>query len=441
MEKQLSDSLLNRIRETLRQTPPPKLYWDYGDHLTPEQINKLLVLPDGLQQVEQEILEDYWEYADQRLKEQTLETLNNQREAIADEWGLNAASLSDDQLKYMIEEYDLHTEVPGTDPNLSPRIRNCRPRIVFQLDVDHPYEGWQWRRTVRYDEVKEALRLFNVNPRKIHPQFPNLPYRDGKEYILPKDLMELWDNAPYGGRYVMPINLNLSDYLKDLDHYQTGVILHKGGEIWMHDYGNGSGSISVPLQKDLKIMRKKLAYFLSDDNNTAGYGLDEVYGLCQSAWRNSLSPVKTAHPQTYTLPAVDKVYGVFFCGLAYTDNQTSANIRAFTNVDAYRRDKAPLPGELMDWDMNRLWKDFPSSGINYLRKEADRNAAHYVFKVKEIIGQALIVHCQLIVHDPSRKIVWSNVSENERSYAVFEWVKEKIAKSITSHPLPEPEKG
>lgn len=427
MEKQLSTPFLGRLRDALQQARSPEFYWDYNQKLSAEQINKLLVLPDGLQQVELEILENSWEYADQLTKEAAREILGQFRNTIAAELDIDEAEITDDLLNYLIEEYELYAEIPGVDANLAQLIRNSRPRAVLQLDLYHPHEGWSWQRTVEYDDVREALRLFNVNPRKMHRKFPNLAYRNGKEFILPADLKELWDNATYGGRYVMPIDLNLVEFHRDRDHYHTGIILHKGDEIWMHDYLNGSGSISVPLQKDLTILRKDLVYHISDDNDTAGYGLDAVYGLCQSAWDNTLSPVKTDYPQPYVLSAIEDDFKYILYGAAYTPYQSSTIVRAFTDTDTYRPNKRTEPGELMDWDIgHHIWDEFPSAGKKYLRKESDRTATHLVFKIKECIGQALFIHCQFVVHDPSRKIVWSTVAANERSCEVFRWVKGKI---------------
>jgi hypothetical protein len=440
MEKKLSTPLLNRVREALQEARSPEFYWDYNQQLSAKQINKMMVLPDGLQQVEMEIMDQNWEYADQLANESALAVLGRYRDSIAAEWEVEEGDITDDQLKYMVEEYELYAEIPGVDPNISQLIGNSRPRAVLQLDLHHPLQGWSWLRSVEYDDVRGALKLFNVNPRKMHPKFPNLSYRNGKEFILPRDLKELWDNATYGGRYVMPIDLDLLDYHRNRDHYLTGLVLHKGDEIWMHDYLNGSGSISVPLQKDLTILRRNLAYHITDDNHTAGYGLEEVYGLCRSAWDNTVSPIKTDNPKPYTLPAVEEEFSYLLYGAAYTPYQSSTRIRAFIDTQTYREEKKAEPGELMQWDINHyLWDEFPSAGKKYLRTQADREATHYVFKIKECIAQASFIHCQFIVHDPSRKIVWSTVSDSDRSYEVYHWAEQKIAQALLPPTLPDSE--
>ncbi len=438
MEKQLSTPLLKRVRAALQAAKPPEIYWDQDQHLSAEQINKLLVLPDGLRQIEQEILEENEENIDQLTDELVREILGKYREEIAKELDLSVEDLTDEVLDLINHEYELYSNTPGIDPNVEQLIHRTRPRAVLQLGLYHDHEGWKWRETVEYKDVRKALRLFNVNPHKMHPKFPNLFYRNGNEYILPNDLLELWDNATYGGRYVMPIDLNLVEYQKNRDYYNTGIVLQKGSEIWMHHYGNGSGSISVPLQKDLTIRRKKLAYHISDDNDTAGYGLDTVYGLCQSAWDNTISPINTDNPVPYALPPYKEEFEHFMYGSVYAPWQCSTRVRAFVDKGMEHRGKSPVPGELLKWDItNYLWDSFPKSGKKFLQTKADQQADHLVFKIKETIGQALFVHCEFIVHDPSRKIVWSSVTESDRSQDVFEFIREKIQNTSSTYQSPD----
>ena len=433
MKQQLSEPLLNKIKETIQESKSPALEWDHDDGLTDNQINKILVLPNGMSEVEDEIIENNLDYIYFLQNEHVRRIIRDSLTPICDELGWIEDEVTDEDIDNLIDEYEFRYDCFEIESNIAQLISNSRPKVVLQLKLYHEHQDFQWRSTVEYGDVKEVLKFFNINPRKIHKTFPNLSYRNGKEFLLSKDLKELWDNACYGGQYVIPIDLDLEDYSKNRDHYHTGIILHKGSKIWMHDYFNGSGSIDIPLQKDLTILKSKLNYDFGDDGQTAGYGLNEVYGLSREAWDNYISPLITSSPTPQILPAVDVVMQYFMYGNVLADWQFSGFIRAFNDDRPKWNGEISEPGEMMQWDIRHtLWDDFPSSGKKYLKEKADKDAKHCVFKIKELIGQVKIIHCQFIVHDKSKKLVWSEIGASERSHEIYNFLKEKIEKMAKS---------
>lgn len=294
MEYQLSAPFAEQLRKSIRAETPPDIGWEYNDQLSDSQINKILTLPDGLCEVEMELMENNWEYISDLQMDQIRSILRRHIETVATELGQEIEELSDEELENIILENDLLSAGPGVDLQLYQLFKNTRPRIVLQMDLHHEHQGYQWEDTLRYEGVEQILRLFQINPRAIHRSFPNLAFRNGREYILPKDLRELWDNAANGGQYVVPIDLDLWKYQQHSNHYHTGIILHKGDEIWLHDYGCGSGSISIPLQRDLTILKRDVDYHFVNDRDKEVYGLDAVYGLSQSAWCNRITPINKA---------------------------------------------------------------------------------------------------------------------------------------------------
>jgi len=63
------------------------------------------------------------------------------------------------------------------------------------------------------------------------------------------------------------------------------IMLNKGTETGLYDPCNGGGScFEIELEKDVQLPVKYIRSALPDGGD--GYGVNEVYGLCASAWRH-----------------------------------------------------------------------------------------------------------------------------------------------------------
>lgn len=427
MTIQFSKGFLDKIVDQIRQDKPQKMYWDQGAQLSPAQINKILVLPDGYAEVSAQISESLGDYLQSIQMDRLRELLRRSSMAVAEELEIDESNLSDDLLDTIIFEYDLITFAPAVDIDLPWLLSNTRAKVVLQLDLFHRFEGWQWPATIQYDEVRAALKLFKINPRKVHPSFPDLKSREGNELISVADLTILWDNATNGGQYVVPLDLDLWEYHQHRNHFHAGIVLPKGGEIWMHDYFHGSGSVSVPLRDDLIILKSQLNYHFGEDSATVGHGLNKVYDLTSSAWSNRISPIQTNPETEQKLIPESQLVKDFMYGNVISALQFSAFIRAFHDCRTKYAGDRPLPGEMMEWDIvHSLWDDFPGAARKFLRMSANKAACHCAFKIREQIGQAELIHCQILVEDDSRQIVWYQINNSPRSRKFFRLINDRI---------------
>lgn len=95
-------------------------------------------------------------------------------------------------------------------------------------------------------------------------------------------LVEEYENAPYGGCFVFLFELSLEDYI-NIKYNKPKVMISKNTICGLYDWGDGSGgTLDVELEKDLVIPSAVYEFF---EDGEMGYGIDEVFGLVDSVWR------------------------------------------------------------------------------------------------------------------------------------------------------------
>lgn len=121
-------------------------------------------------------------------------------------------------------------------------------------------------------------------------EFENLPSHMGTVTFLVKiNLFELFDlielqNKEHdeASRYNPQKNTKSKSY----------IVLDKKTECGLYDSWNGSGSVlGIELDKDVKLPIK-YCVFCVDECKMHGYDVGEVYGLCSSAWKDTLKEIK-----------------------------------------------------------------------------------------------------------------------------------------------------
>ncbi len=121
-------------------------------------------------------------------------------------------------------------------------------------------------------------------------EFENLPSHMGTVTFLVKmNLFQLFDlielqNKEYDekGKYDPRKNEKSKSY----------IIIGKETMCGLYDSWNGSGSVlEIELDKDVKLPIK-YCVFCVDECKMHGYDVGEVYGLCSSAWRDTLKEIK-----------------------------------------------------------------------------------------------------------------------------------------------------
>lgn len=427
----LSTGLIARIAQAIAQIGPLRVSWDGQETLTDQQINILLALPDGLEFIENELRGFHSCYFLDIRKEALRRALEPFKPAIAGEWEMDTSQLTEEHIEGVLENYGFYDHLPLLDLDMQTIITQTKPRVTLQLVLYQDYMGWEWPLTMEYEDARDVLDLFHINPRKILPIFPDFPWRNNKSYVDSEALRDLWSSAPEGGQYVVALDLDLWYYHEHRNQFHTGIVLPKGTEIWLHDYYQGIGSGScVTLSKDLTILKRNLTYFFGDDNKTIGQGLADSNHFTQAFWASKIFPVKAIHPTEQTLRPIPKLLRAFRYEGCISVFQFSTSISAFNDFSPLENGDTPAPGQKMEMDLKcSLWRQFPIEGKRCLREQADKNAMHMVFRISEMFGQVRILHCQFVVNDDTREVVWKSVLPLERSEDVFEYLASIILKT------------
>lgn len=289
-EKDLSDHVAPWIWELMYEwlkDNPEEVYFDYNDKLSNGDIENIL---DGKEnEVYENFRDGYRDYIWELEKESSLKCAEEFKNHI-----LAGLTIDEDDVDWeeFVKESRLYASTHiGMD--LDRLGRNARPMIAVNLQVEHPY-----MQHVYYDEVEEILDFFNVNPRTMfqfintevteenEDDWPDIPERDGNEYVKPKDMMTEWINMFYSGTYVaMTTIYDLIKFGHKLHNPPEGmdtyVRLSKGTKVISHDYWNGSSGIGFRLAKDMLV--KVEPHHISLDNGNK-YGLQSVSGFIWEAW-------------------------------------------------------------------------------------------------------------------------------------------------------------
>lgn len=118
-EVQLSENLLNRIKEAIQNSDEPCVCWADAPPLSVEELQQLRDLPDGREVVEQARA---YKYYDLVIETERLHMLNimegfrQEIEAEADD------HVSEEDLREVIENEDLYSSMPEVNINIDPLI-------------------------------------------------------------------------------------------------------------------------------------------------------------------------------------------------------------------------------------------------------------------------------------------------------------------------------
>jgi hypothetical protein len=272
----LSAQLIEQISNRIKKKPALKFQWEGNDELSSEQINDILQSTDKTQEVSSDLLENLTNEETLYEQEHLKEIVSFFMSEICEELDWDEDEVTDADIRDLIEENALNSILQeagkGFDINLEGIIINTTPSIVLRLDLHHEYT---WGDQIEYEQVEYILELLGINPKDIDPNFPDYPNRTDP-IIKPADLLTLWRTAHNGGQYILALDLDLNDYIKNREHYQKAITIQKGSYLRLHDYWNGSSSIAVQLQKDLTILRSQIDYTFKEDRQSSN-GLTRVF--------------------------------------------------------------------------------------------------------------------------------------------------------------------
>jgi len=299
----LSPTLLNLINVNLAKDKID-IYCNYNDELSKEQIT--LILEGQSNEVFNELFDNNTDYIYDLEIEYITNILNELSEEIESEIGEFdakelATELRDEVLDYL-----------NVDMNVKQLIRNTGTvsvRVVMKSNYDcinsHYFEtsGGSGGYSYKESYFGAMVDILNLNPAKVKQllleknlkaigSFPNLKYRDGKEYVSYAEFwQELENNSCGAGELVFVGKVGLEDFV---DGIPTTLVIPKGNNCGIFSSYQGGGSvIEMELLRDFKVKLDKTRKTIYDKfelvHDTGKYSIDNVYGVTTKFWGNEIS--------------------------------------------------------------------------------------------------------------------------------------------------------
>src|SRR5690242_10241598 len=145
MDLKLSVKLRNKIKRAIKNSRY-EIMWSEHDQLEPEEVNKLLLLPDGKEIVEKARVHKIvrTDLGVELEREHMIKVISEFLPEMEKEVG---GHISKEDIIMLMDKYDFYASSPQLDANIKRLIEISRPtfRIVLRLNHEHRY-GWNWRK-------------------------------------------------------------------------------------------------------------------------------------------------------------------------------------------------------------------------------------------------------------------------------------------------------
>lgn len=252
----INDKLRKKCIKYLKDNPIT-MYWDYGDSLSLEQVDKIMTSKEAYWELENAIWENSMEY----VCDLEYELLKSMQEEFSELEGLDINhDLRDEFLDYI-----------SIDFNMEQLLRNT-PDVRVRVVVHSNYEGvgyqsrgnGNFRGNEYIREIKKMLR--------------------GK-YDKASFKQELDNVCSSVNQFIFYFKAGVEDLIAIKEKFKNKITIPKNAWCGFYDSWNGSGSVlEVKLLKNVTLKKQygETEYdsvdIVLDENNK--YSVEEVYGLC-----------------------------------------------------------------------------------------------------------------------------------------------------------------
>ena len=306
LPKDLEAKIIKEIQDN-----QPTIYWDYNDSLSEDQINTILTKKEGIMDVENEIWEMNIDYICDLERETIKNALGQFENELRDKLYTDYEEYTDVvDIAYddFMDDLRDYVEVDFDFDRLLNNTGDIPVRIQLYSNYDcinsNHYEGSHYRMDEYFGDMINTL---NLNPRKVKQTlldngfkvsgaWRNKSNREGKELIKYSDLPKELINSSCGANLLVFVAMiNLKNVISGLP---TKFVIPKGNKcgLFSSTYGGGS-MIDMELIRDFKIDTTKTGNSEYDHlglvtDSEDGYSIDQVYGVCNSFWGNTLKIIK-----------------------------------------------------------------------------------------------------------------------------------------------------
>lgn len=301
METTLSQELVKQVEQELiklDKDSPLEIWWDYRDELSDEHIAKIIAGDSW------EVEEEIWEMNTDHIYDLGMQRLEEAFDNVNEDEDLDFEELKYDLRDELLE----YLQVDVNLKDLIDRVGDVNVRIEMLSNYDcinsHHFEtygggGYEYVDSY-FGDMVDAL---NLNPKKVKQilkekevntfgRWRDKPSRNGNELVSYDEFWQELENSICGANLLtFMATIDLNKYLENRDEIKE-VTIPKGNFCGLYSSMQGGGSVlEMELQRDFTVKLETKDYFgyrMVLDNDDCGYSIHEVYGMHQSAWRNSL---------------------------------------------------------------------------------------------------------------------------------------------------------
>ena len=304
----ISDDLLQKIKDRLNTMENPKVYWDYRDQLSEEQVGKIISGPEGLNDVENEIFDYNMDCSYELEQSHIIACLGYFKSELEEELG------EDVDLKEIAQELrDELLDFISVDMGIKGLIRNSNnpnARVTLYSNYDCINSNWYVTSGGGYTYEESyfgaMLDFLNLNPAKVKKvftergilcsgKFPSKKTREGKEYVdYTKFAIEMENNSCTGNLSIV-CKIDLSDVLRH-GSMPKKFTIPKGNGVGMYsDFQGGGSMFDCELIRDMEIDTEKRGdteydrVDLIPDTKEHGYTMKDTYGVTNDFFGNEIS--------------------------------------------------------------------------------------------------------------------------------------------------------
>ncbi len=297
------------VQEIIKSAIPKYLcffYIDYRDELTLNQLTKLndvLNMKVSLVDFRDHVSEGIWDWMADAEAEGIDTSKKDYIIPALEKHELDVDKVLEDEEDF-IRESLLERAYESFDPvgDLIGNTGNQPIRVQMYSNYEGLDSGWHLGRYgVQYEHYfKHVVDFLYLNPARVKQalagvgikcsgRFPNLGYREGKEFVSYQSFAQELENTTSSINTLTFIGmLNL----KQLEDYHGKITFPAGNDCGLFDNCNGAGGmLSMKLLRDLTIDFNKAQYgetefdsFSVFIDKTSGYSIDDVYGPTQAFW-------------------------------------------------------------------------------------------------------------------------------------------------------------
>lgn len=280
------------IRKILRGHNPVRIEWSQSDSIDKETVTRLVEKGIiGKEEFEGELEnlnhQNFQEIRDNIIKEVLKDLFLRSFEGEPDPSDEEAHETYRRETIERLSEEELTDDV-----NLKGLARSSgKGYFTIRRGEDISYQSYIG--ITHYSQVEEFLTILNISPHHYQDLvskessdlvLPEIPERNGNEYVDPAKFRGVLEESMYGGELAFFCQMSYSDLLDDLEALTKGSIrIYKGTPVTLHDYTNGATAMAEAfLIRDMDVPAGKFSLHFDEGDRL---GIQSCCDMTDVLWK------------------------------------------------------------------------------------------------------------------------------------------------------------